>query len=250
MTTTSSLTPTVTSKRWHYVLASTVPSNLAGFITFGYNAAVRRAIGPALEQRVDVLKVAFLYIVLSMLVGLVAGLKVANQRQLDRASNEQDAARHFLSFLKKRMVISTVCWLGSIPVMGVFTLVRYGALIPLGFTHFCASIVIAWMITLIYSALFNCACFANESGQNGVIVDEQIRTILRRLPWAASGIPIVVALMFLFFSGRVIPTQSGSLILDRFLLLLLMCAGYGAVYCYWRVRKMCSDDLGVSENPA
>jgi hypothetical protein len=209
------------------------PQLAAGTITLGYNALVQRAYPAEFDDRSAIMAVAGVYLVAAVSFGVVVGVMLARRLQAAAANPvlSRDPGEPVLMFLLFRALSSTICWLMSIPVFGLVAIQTYGRVHPVGFPHFCVSIVVGWLVSTTYSTLLciNRMAQAESTGTPGA------RPVLiaaaRFLPVTALGVPLSAAAVFLFFAAPGPHPAPASRLLLYMLVGLMTLGGYGFVYC-------------------
>lgn len=216
-------------RRLVMALAASLPHLIAGLVTLSYNAAVHASFEQGAGSRQGVLDAALIYASVSISIGILSGARIA--KRLDGTTER------FLSFINHRALIGTLLWLSGIPILGTYAKLRYGSVHPIGFPHFCASVIVGWLISTTYSTLLSIYCF-RRTCENGANNNIRIQKILRFLPLPAAGVALVATIMFLLFCANSIPDQSKQLLIDRYLIGLLTLGGYGSCFCYWSSQRL------------
>lgn len=203
---------------------------LGALEVLGYNMLLRRALGQAMAT--PVVRAGILFILFTSLLGAVVG------RHLTRKAALEGRSVLFLPLV--RASISAFSWLSSIPVLAVVAIRTQGHVHPIGFPHFVASVVIACLISTIYSSICNLWISLEIARERNRDVEERARLegFLRLLPVLASAIPLVATGMYLFFfrPWTLVPGTGKSL---EYLLVAMIALGcYGTLLCRWAARRM------------
>ena len=138
----------------------------------------------------------------------------------------------------------------SVPVLAAVALHYVGALHPIGFPHFVASMVIACLISTTFSSVCN-LWVALDIGQSAFESDQalaadadvgkdlaRLRRFARLLPALAVAVPVVAASMYLHFFRPWEMVPGAAKALELYLVGLIALGGYGFVLCRAAVKRL------------
>lgn len=222
-------------------LASAWPQAAAGAMTLLYNGLVHRAYQSEVGDRSAVFPAAAAYLLSAVAIStLMKALMLRRVRRVLARPQDGSAGDALMMFLVFQGLISSVGWLMSIPVLGSVAAQAYGSVHPISFPHFCASVVVGWLVSATYSTLLCIRRWSQEPTWEGSARAPML-AIARVLPFAAAGVPLVAGAMFLFFvSPGAVPSTAYKGLLG-FLVGLATVGGYGCVFC----ARM-TDELKIS----
>lgn len=175
-----------------YFLAAWLAQILGGTVAFIYNVLARVALG---APNGGLPLWGKLYFAVATCTSAAIGWRLTSRL---RRLGLDDLDRLAL-YPARRAAVSTVFWLACIPVMTIGAYVDRGGLHPIGYPHFVGSIVIAWLMATTYSSHFNILIVSTLAPDHKARRSPQVRQLGRLLPFAAAGIPLVAAGMFVGF---------------------------------------------------
>ncbi len=136
-----------------------------------------------------------------------------------------------------RALLSTLCWLGLIPVLGGMAVAINGQVDPIQFPNFCVSVIIGWLIATTFTTIF----YAEElSLRPGLVWSTELSRLLwliKTVPYFGTAIPIISAGLLLLM---IYPNDQSSAgrILNNFLVGLYTTSAYGVFYLSRKARRV------------
>ena len=207
----------------------------------GYNLLLRRALGNGMAS--PVVHAGMLFVLATSLGGALIG------RHLTRPGALEGKSPLFLPVV--RAGISAASWLLSIPVLAAIAIHFQGKVHPVGFPHFVASVLIACLISTIYSATCNLWIALKLAPETARRPDFQrkLQTFVKHLPLAASLIPLLATAMYLFFfrPWTLLPGAGKSL--EMMLVAMIALGGYGTLLCRWAGKQILDEVRPLQVRP-
>lgn len=209
-------------------------ASLAHFVgameVMSYNLLLRRALGVGMAA--PVVKGGMLFILATSLMGALLG------RHLTRAGVLKGKSPLYLPVV--RAGFSAASWLLSIPAMAFIAIRAQGHVHPIGFPHFVASVIIACLISTTYAFICNLwmgVKLAPEAARRPEF-QTSLTSYVKRLPTAASLIPLVAAGMYFFYFKPWTLIPGFGKPLEMLLVAMIALGGYGTLLCRWAGRRI------------
>lgn len=134
---------------------------------------------------------------------------------------------------------SLFCWLLAVPVLAFVSIKVNGAVHPVRFPLFCLSILVAGLLTSVYSTTFHTvlawALSRSHEGE-GREVPLGLAFTAKFTPWVAFVIPFLVYAVYVSFEKPAGMELAPYLRLGNFFLFLMALSGYGWVFCDFTSR--------------
>lgn len=209
-------------------------ASLAHFVgameVMSYNLLLRRALGVGMAA--PVVKGGMIFILVTSLVSALIG------RHLTRAGALKGKSPLYLPVV--RAAFSGASWLLAIPAMAFIAIRTQGHVHPIGFPHFVASVVIACLISTTYAFICNLWMGVKLAPESALHPEFQAKlaSFLKRLPTAASLIPLVAAGMYLFFFKPWALLPGFGKPLELLLVAMIGLGCYGTLLCRWAGRRI------------
>ena len=144
-----------------------------------------------------------------------------------------------------RALLSTLCWLGLIPALGILAIVINGQVDPIQFPNFCVSVIIGWLIATTFTTVF----YAEElSVRPGLVWSKQLSMLLRlikTIPYLGTGIPLISAALLLVLIQPNDQSGAGG-VLNGFLVGLYTVSAYGVFYLSKKARLVSKKFLDLN----
>lgn len=204
-------------------------ASLAHFVgameVFAYNLLLRRALGSTMAS--PVVHAAMIFIGTTALLGALVG------RTLSHSGLLKDKSPLFLPLA--RAALSAGSWLLSIPVLAVVTIKVQGHVNPVAFPHFVASVLIACLISIIYSSLCNLWIALKLAPDTARRPEFRplVEAFARRLPLFASLVPLVTTATYLFLFRPWTLLPGASKPLEMLLVTMIGFGCYGTLLVRW-----------------